>query len=74
MSSLQSDKNFGGSIAKFYDEYIIPLIFEPTTKISQGAWLREGLTGYSRLPPALASSPVALHPCCRKTFPSLPQT
>ena len=29
MSSPQSDKNFGGSIAKFYDEYIVPLIFEP---------------------------------------------
>jgi SAM-dependent methyltransferase len=29
MSSLQSDKIFGGSIAKFYDEYIVPLIFEP---------------------------------------------
>jgi ubiquinone/menaquinone biosynthesis C-methylase UbiE len=29
MSSPQSDKNFGGSIAKFYNEYIGPLIFEP---------------------------------------------
>jgi len=29
MSSLQSDKIFGGSIAKFYEEYIVPLIFEP---------------------------------------------
>jgi ubiquinone/menaquinone biosynthesis C-methylase UbiE len=29
MNSPQSDKNFGGSIAKFYDEYIVPLIFEP---------------------------------------------
>ncbi len=29
MGSPQSDKNFGGSIAKFYDEYIVPLIFEP---------------------------------------------
>ncbi len=29
MSSPQSDKNFGGSIAKFYDEFIVPLIFEP---------------------------------------------
>ena len=29
MSSLQSDKNFGGSVAKFYEEYIVPLIFEP---------------------------------------------
>ncbi|MGA9666308.1 MAG: class I SAM-dependent methyltransferase [Gallionella sp.] len=29
MSSPQSDKNFGGSIAKFYEEYIVPLIFEP---------------------------------------------
>ena len=28
MSSLQSDKIFGGSIAKFYEEYIVPLIFE----------------------------------------------
>jgi SAM-dependent methyltransferase len=29
MSSLQSDKNFGSSVAKFYDEYFVPLIFEP---------------------------------------------
>jgi len=29
MSSLQSDKIFGGSIAKLYDEYFVPLIFEP---------------------------------------------
>jgi hypothetical protein len=29
MSSPQSDKIFGGSIAKFYEEYIVPLIFEP---------------------------------------------
>jgi hypothetical protein len=29
MSTPQSDKNFGGSIAKFYDEFIVPLIFEP---------------------------------------------
>lgn len=29
MSSPLSDKTFGGSIAKFYDEYIVPLIFEP---------------------------------------------
>jgi hypothetical protein len=29
MSSLQPDKNFGGSIAKFYEVYIVPLIFEP---------------------------------------------
>lgn len=28
MSNPESDKNFGGSIAKFYDEYIVPLIFE----------------------------------------------
>jgi ubiquinone/menaquinone biosynthesis C-methylase UbiE len=29
MSNPQSDKNFGNSIAKFYDEYFVPLIFEP---------------------------------------------
>jgi hypothetical protein len=29
MSSPQSDKNFGSSVAKFYDEYFVPLIFEP---------------------------------------------
>lgn len=29
MSSLQSDKVFDGSVAKFYEEYIVPLIFEP---------------------------------------------
>ena len=29
MSSLQSDKNFGSSVAEFYEEYIVPLIFEP---------------------------------------------
>jgi len=29
MISPKSDKNFGGSIAKFYEEYIVPLIFEP---------------------------------------------
>jgi ubiquinone/menaquinone biosynthesis C-methylase UbiE len=29
MSSLQSDKNFGSSVAKFYEEYFVPLIFEP---------------------------------------------
>jgi hypothetical protein len=29
MSSPQSDKNFVSSVAKFYDEYIVPLIFEP---------------------------------------------
>ena len=29
MSTLQSDKNFGSSVAKFYDEYFVPLIFEP---------------------------------------------
>ena len=29
MSSPQSDKNFGGSVAKFYDKYFVPLIFAP---------------------------------------------
>ncbi len=29
MSSPQSDKNFGSSVAKFYDEYFVPLIFAP---------------------------------------------
>jgi hypothetical protein len=61
MSSPQSDKNFGGSIAKFYDEYFVPLIFESYAEDIQGVWLRAGLPGYSRSPPAPASSPVALH-------------
>jgi len=29
MSSLQSDKIFSGSIPKLYEEYIVPMIFEP---------------------------------------------
>jgi ubiquinone/menaquinone biosynthesis C-methylase UbiE len=29
MSSTDSDKTFAGSIPKFYDEYLVPLIFEP---------------------------------------------
>jgi hypothetical protein len=29
LSSPQSDKNFGSAVAKFYDEYIVPLIFAP---------------------------------------------
>jgi hypothetical protein len=43
MSSPQSDKIFGSSVAKFYDEYIVPLFFEPyALKISQDDWLRAG--------------------------------
>jgi hypothetical protein len=29
MSSLQSDKLFGGSIPKLYEDYLVPMIFEP---------------------------------------------
>jgi ubiquinone/menaquinone biosynthesis C-methylase UbiE len=29
MSSPQSDKTFVSSVAKFYDEYFVPLIFAP---------------------------------------------
>jgi hypothetical protein len=46
MSSPQSDKNFGGSIAKFYNEYIVPLIFEPYAEVlaqQSGADLRKGV-------------------------------
>src|ERR1700690_1560636 len=32
MSSAQSDKVFAGSIPKFYEEYLVPLIFEPYAK------------------------------------------
>ncbi len=29
MSSPQSDKTFAGSIPKLYEEYLVPLIFQP---------------------------------------------
>ncbi len=50
MDTSQSDKLFTGSIPKLYEEYLVPLIFAPSRKISQNGWRRENLRACSKSP------------------------